>query len=166
MHTVILADLNGDGKRDIISSAYAGFIAVLLNQTLFSNVKFAAAVQYTDSFPVVSVLGDVNGDGKPDVVSASDQSSNVNILLGNGNGTFQSQTTTSAGAPTLGVALGDLNNDGKQDIVATRASATTIAVLLGNGNGTFRPQSAIPSVSALKVWRLMISIVTAKPMWW
>ena len=34
-------------------------------------------------------VGDFNGDGKPDLAVANDGSNNVSVLLGNGDGTFQ-----------------------------------------------------------------------------
>ena len=42
-------------------------------------------------------VGDVNGDGKPDLVVANAFSNTVSVLLGNGNGTFQTQQTFATG---------------------------------------------------------------------
>src|SRR5205823_3302258 len=59
-------------------------------------------------------------------------SGTLSVLLGNGNGTFQNQTTLSLGGVPLAVAAGDLNADNKPDL-AVATSAGNVCVLLGNG---------------------------------
>ena len=69
-------------------------------------------------------LADVNGDGKPDLVvanfcvsSSSCANGSVGVLLGNGDGTFQSSVTYgSGGYQTHSVAVADVNGDGKPDL--------------------------------------------------
>jgi hypothetical protein len=64
------------------------------------------------------------------------------VLLGNGDGTFQTQKVFPTGFQVEFVATGDLNGDGKQDIVVANYADRTAGVLLGNGDGTFQPQVA------------------------
>ena len=86
-------------------------------------------------------VGDVNGDGIPDLVVANYGDNTVSVLLGNGNGTFQTQQTFAAGYGPNSVAIGDVNGDGKPDlVVADEGSRDTVSVFLGNGNGTFQGQ--------------------------
>jgi len=81
-------------------------------------------------------VGDFNGDGKPDLAVANVYSDNVNVLLGNGDGTFQAPVNYAAGSGPASVAVGDLNGDGKPDLAVSNSSG--INVLLGNGDGAFQ----------------------------
>ncbi len=85
-------------------------------------------------------VADVNGDGKPDLVVANYGSNTVSVLLGNGNGTFQTQQTFATGSEPYSVAVASLNGDGKPDLVVANFGDSTVSVLLGNGNGTFQAQ--------------------------
>jgi len=57
-------------------------------------------------------VGDFNGDGIPDLAISNESSSTVSILLGKGDGTFQSQVSYATGAYPYSVAVGDFNGDG------------------------------------------------------
>src|SRR5208283_3791450 len=85
-------------------------------------------------------VGDFNGDGKLDV-AVSDYDSEtlgVDVMLGNGDGTFQAPVTYATAADPLMVIVADFNGDGKLDLATANASSETISVLLGNGDGTFQ----------------------------
>ena len=86
-------------------------------------------------------MADFNGDGKPDLAVANHNVSNdVSVLLGNGDGTFQTAQNFAAGLTPSSVAVGDLNGDGKPDLAVANNSrdSGTVSVLLGNGDGTFQ----------------------------
>ena len=85
--------------------------------------SFGAPTYFTvGAAPWNVVVGDINQDGFLDLAVASDSSSSVSILQGNGNGTFQSYTTAPTGAPQVGsVAIGDFNGDGFPDLATTSA---------------------------------------------
>lgn len=103
--------------------------------------SFAAPTTYVvGSQPFDGDLGDFNGDGKPDLAVANNITSNISVLLGNGDGTFGTKTDYDVGQPADGVVVTDLNSDGKLDIVAQTSFSFTahVSVLLGNGNGTFQ----------------------------
>ena len=60
------------------------------------------------------------------------------MLLGNGDGTFQSPTTYSTGNGPVAVATGDFNADNRVDLVVANSVSGSVSVLLGNGDGTFQ----------------------------
>ncbi|MBZ5611550.1 MAG: FG-GAP-like repeat-containing protein [Acidobacteriia bacterium] len=144
---VVVADVNGDGNVDlVVSNNSSNTVSVLLgngNGTFQGNVDFTADTKKS----VQSVaVGDVNGDGKPDLVVAnfgcsdcSDTSitGNVVVLLGNGDGTFQSAVSYFAGDKPQSVAIADFNGDGASDLAVTNFLPWTISILLNQGDGTF-----------------------------
>ena len=134
-----VADVNGDGKLDLLTANDNGTAGVLLGN---GNGTFqpAAAFSTGGSGPFGIAAADVNRDGKPDLVIANLNSSNASVLLGNGNGTFQPAVTYSTGGNVpFSLAVADVNADGKLDILAPNSLSDNVGVLLGNGNGTFQP---------------------------
>jgi hypothetical protein len=89
------------------------------------------------------VAGDFNVDGKLDLAVANDfrgaATGNVSVLMGNGNGTFQTaQNFDTGGMGSVSVVVGDFNRDGKPDLAVASESSASVSVLLGNGDGTFQ----------------------------
>jgi len=103
--------------------------------------------------PIYVQSADVNGDGKLDLVVINQNSDTVAVLLGNGDGTFQSAVTYNIGSGGQSfpgcAAIADFNNDGKPDIAVTNGligtSGGTISILLNKGDGTFLPAVKVNS---------------------
>jgi hypothetical protein len=131
---------------------------------------FSPAVAYSTGAPGAILNGenntvaiaDVNGDGSLDLLVADycgsfkflacprgEATGMVSVLLGNGDGTFQSaRTYPSGGFYAVAVLVADVNNDGKPDLIMANGCTQepdacptegSVGVLHGNGDGTFQP---------------------------
>jgi hypothetical protein len=91
-----------------------------------------------------AAIGDFNRDGKGDMVVENQSMNQLDLFLGNGDGTFGNPTVISLpGFSSVqccgGIAVADFNKDGNPDIAVLSGNGTTtiVNILLGNGNGTF-----------------------------
>ncbi len=133
------ADVNGDGKPDLIVADGTGGVAVLLGN---GSGGFSAAATYAaGAGPDAVTTADVNGDGKLDLV-VTDKSGGISVLLGNGGGGFSAATTYAAGADAYSGTTADVNGGGKPDIVV--ADNRGVAVLLNAATeaGIYDPTGA------------------------
>jgi hypothetical protein len=132
------ADLNGDGKPDLaVVNPFDDSVSVLLgngNGTFQTERLFPTGPQ--SGIWHALVVADLNSDGKPDLATVDSVNDLVSVLLGNGNGTFQTGQTFAAGEPSA-MVVGDFNGDGKRDLAVSNDS-DSVSILLGNGNGTFQ----------------------------
>ncbi|MBA3915842.1 MAG: VCBS repeat-containing protein, partial [Acidobacteriales bacterium] len=142
--SVVLTDVNRDGKQDIVGVSGDSFSGLSMLNVLLGNADgtFGTDTLYQtarNGFNLVT--SDFNQDGVPDVAVSGEV---VSVYLGRGDGAFQSQVTYASspygGAPTA-MAGADLNKDGKIDLLTLDYFENVAAVLLGNANGTFKGPS-------------------------
>ena len=141
---VVNADINGDGKLDLIVANFNdNTVSVLMGNT---DGSFQPRVDYaTGANPTALVVADFNNDAKNDIAVVNNNCptapcvavGSVSVLLGNGDGTFQAHIDTNVGNSPNAVATADFNKDGKQDLVISNGQDNTISVLLGKANGSF-----------------------------
>jgi len=150
---VATADINGDGKLDLIVANYqARSISVLLNTTAPGAVSPSFAAQQvlaTGGFPEAIGAVDLNGDGRPDLAIANSADNTVSVFLNSttlGSTTvhFAAQKTFATLAGPVDLQLLDINGDGKADIVVSNLNSDAVSVLV---NTTF-PGSSAPRFAA------------------
>ena len=148
--SVAVADVNGDGKPDLVvsdqncsgGSCGTGIISILLGN---GDGTFRPRVDHeVGQDPNWIIVGDFNRDGKLDLAVMDGQgnayTSAVLILLGNGDGTFQSPVSYPLNTNAASGATADFNGDGKLDI-AVVDNIGLVSILLGNGDGTFQTRT-------------------------
>ena len=139
------ADLNKDGKLDlVVTNLNPGLVAVLKGN---GDGTFGAPAVYNATFgPTGVIITDFNHDGKmdivigagsPDIIAPDFGSGDVEVLLGNGDGTFQGGALIPAAVRPTSIVAGDLNNDGKPDLVVANQGSDSLTILLGQGGGAF-----------------------------
>jgi hypothetical protein len=148
---VSTGDFNGDKKLDLLvtySSGNCPYVSIFLGNGdgTFQTTPINTSPAYT---PAGTGIGDFNGDGKLDLAVGEQFGtiSQVEILLGNGNGTFSAGAIYPVGASPTSVTVADFRGNGKLDLaVATLYGGTD--VLLGNGDGTFQPDGGLATPDA------------------
>ncbi len=138
---VTSGDVNNDGKRDIVVGHDMG-ISVFIGNGIGG---FANSVVYPTSWSAAEVaVADLNSDGKADIVAATPANWSVDILMGDGSGTFPAFSTAVTGNSVYCNTLNiyDFNGDGILDILGGNGGSYTgykVPLLRGNGDGTFAP---------------------------
>jgi hypothetical protein len=131
--SVAVADINGDGKLDIVSVSGTTLDVMLGN----GDGTFQPTVSYPcDGNCNFVRLGDFNGDGQGDAAVTNMSSNSISVFMGNGGGTFKPAVNYSAGNGPIWITFGDFNGDGIVDLAV--AAADGIYFLAGNGDGTFQ----------------------------
>src|SRR5260370_24517321 len=95
--------------------------------TTQSRLNYAAG-----SFPHSVAVVDSNGDGRLDLAVANFVSggNNVSVLLGNGDGTFQTGVDFAAGADPSSLVVADFNRDGKPDLAVGNYDSGNVTIFL------------------------------------
>lgn len=148
--TAVAADFNRDGNLDVFTGGNCASELIVGDGK--GNFSDGAIV---DACGLGLAVADFNRDGYLDAALAQAYGQEaVNIVLGNGNGTFQSPQLYSETGEPGAMATGDFNRDGNLDLAVTIYQGGTVLILEGNGDGTFTNAGewyAGPSPSAVAV---------------
>ena len=134
---VTTADVNGDGKPDIIGACNNSGTALFVWTNNGAGGFASAPVPFISAATqgiLCVVAVDVNGDGKPDLVLDTGQ---VTVLTNNGSGGFAVSGTYPVGLSPYAVVAGDVDGDGHVDLITCNQGNNTLTVLTNNGSGNF-----------------------------
>jgi len=160
---IYAVDLNNDGVLDLVQDTVNqpnGFTVSIANgdgtfkAPVFYSVPGNTNTGVTSTYPTPIATADFNNDGKADVVVQISGTSQLEVFLGKGDGTFQAPKTVSVSLPSgfyltsAPIVAADFNQDGNVDLAVVAASSgtcctTTVYVLEGNGEGSFSDPHAI-----------------------
>jgi|SRR5579872_752724 len=150
--SMLSADFANNGNLDIAVAGTSQSAIGLLLGNGDGTFQYATTDFPTGTGTAAIAAGDLRNNGDLDLVSANNPCTptscppgTVSVLLGNGDGTFQTHVDYTAGIQPWGVALGSFRNNGTLDIAAANYQSNSISILLGVGDGTFQTQVAYPT---------------------
>jgi FG-GAP-like repeat len=166
-YSIVAGDF-GNGHLDLaVADAGANDVSVLLGN---GDLTFQAAIRSpttsssklsasgaAGSFPVDIAAGNFNGDGRLDVATGNIRSSDITVLLGKGDGSFEAPPGSVVGSNAVAVATGDFTGNGNLGVAVLNQASDSVTILPGNGDGTFQQPLSV----ALPQGSRATSIVTA-----
>ena len=141
-----LADINGDGKQDLVTSVFGTDSVNVQLGNGDGTFQPATSILIAAGFgPAENHLVSLRGNGTLDLIVASFNVNQIAVLLGNGNGTFQSPTFYTVGSATntpTSLTTGDFDHDSNLDVAVANTGDNTVSIFLGNGSGSLTPLGA------------------------
>lgn len=126
---ILEGDFNGDGKADLVIGENGAAAVYLGNgDGTFTQGQSVSMAGYS------LIAGDFNGDGITDLAGIDLYGNQINLAVGNGDGTFTATTPQMSGGPAqvefIGIAAADFNGDGRTDLSALQISSANAYVFL------------------------------------
>jgi hypothetical protein len=144
---VAIADLNGDGRKDVVMST-SSYSNTNDNSILifFQNSAggLNAPVRYSAGANAVSVaIADLNSDGRLDI-AVGKKTSGIRVFWQDAQGGFTNFTDYPT-ANAYHIVAGDFNNDGRMDLAGIGWSTSQVDVFTQSNNGTLFLSGTYPA---------------------
>ena len=131
---MVPADVNGDGKMDLVLVANKTTSSGVLVMTNNGTGGFTVSGYYpVGNSPYALVAADVNGDGALDVITVNHGDNTLTVLTNNGAGVYGFNTTLNVGSGPESLTAADINGDGRMDLIAGNWNDGTVSVLTNAG---------------------------------
>lgn len=146
VEALFVHDLDGDTTYDLLLQDDTGVVP--FTKLELRQLRFASEIN-TGLAPGTFVTADVNNDGNLDLISATealsdgDQSPDLSVALGEGNGKFGTPSLLSIEGRPNALITEDFNRDGRADLAVMVTERSKIEILYGLGDGSFRSVQAV-----------------------
>ncbi len=147
---VTLDPVDNFGYGEVVTSVLTHDVQSLFGDSLKGFVwQFTSLVEDGSGFytlltayaaasgPNSAMIADFNDDGYLDITVANENSNNISVFLGNGDGSFGSASNFSAGTTPYAICSGNFDGDGNLDLAVANGGSNNVSILLGNGSGGF-----------------------------
>ena len=163
----ILADIDGDGKSDIIIGNRIGHISIFRNTSSSGIISFQPRLDFPASFtPYFVTVSDIDGDGKLDIASTSnDETGHTGLISVFLNKSLAGNISLAPGIDypskyvAWDIASGDVTGDGKPDLVTVINDVPgTISILKNSGTpGNISFDPSVDYSTTMLVWGVKIA---------
>lgn len=139
--TVALADVDGDGKPELISvDLSSNQVSIFRNTStsgIINSATFASSIAFATGAgtnPRGLCIGDLNSDNKPDIVVTNSQTNTFSVFRNTSTtgaisaGSLGTRVDYTTGTGPVSAMLGDINGDGKPDVVVANNTTSTVSV--------------------------------------
>lgn len=149
MNTTCIADIDGDGKPDIVmgNAGLNHSVSVIRNTSTVGNISFAPAIHlnYEGSLSQVAVA-DIDGDGLQDIAWSTSSLAKICVLKNTssaGNISFAPIINLPIQSNLSAICMNDLNGDTRPEIIVSNSKLNSVSVfknLSTSGNIVFAPK--------------------------
>jgi uncharacterized repeat protein (TIGR01451 family) len=146
--TLKAADLNGDGRADFVATGINASTVFVHLWNPSANAFSPAARAFTQPYYGREFeLADIDQDGKTDIIThRKNEGNRINILRGNGNGTFRLPISVASSSSVSALAFGDINRDGRLDLAFSRTYEALFASQLSQCDASGATASRVRAV--------------------
>ena len=148
-----LADLNGDGILDLITSVFGTDSVTVQRGEGDGTFGPATPILIATGFGPSEVHAvSLRGNSTLDLIVGSFNTNQIAVVLGNGNGTFQAPVFYTVGSATntpTSLTTGDFNHDSNLDVAVANTGDNTVSILTGNGSGSLTPSGPPINVGSI-----------------